>query len=82
VQLENTVLTEMSMSNAFEITSQNESSFNLFSKKGLLIYLLDTSGQIIKKMELKEGDQEVILPFNRGVYLLTDFQGTSLRVML
>ncbi len=82
VQLENTALTEMDLTNAFEITSQNESSFNLVSKKDLLIYLLDTSGQIIKKIELNEGDQEVSLPFNKGIYLLTDFQGTSLRVLL
>ena len=82
VQLENTALTEMGLTNSFEITSQNESSFNLFSKKDLLIYLLDTSGQIIKKIELNEGAQEVSLPFNRGIYLLTDFQGTSLRVLL
>lgn len=81
VQLGNSSVIENDFTNTFKILSQNETSITLDSNKEMLIYLLNSSGQILNQFEIAEGTQEVNFSCSNGVYLLTDFQGTSIRIL-
>jgi hypothetical protein len=81
VQLGNSSLTEIDFVKAFEIISQSETLITLDAKKDMMIYLLNASGQILNNIEVFKGTQEVTFPYSNGIYLLTDFQGTSLRIL-
>jgi hypothetical protein len=81
VLLDNSSIEELTESNAFQVVSQNGTSVTFFAEKNLTIGLVNLSGQLLKTVELSQGKQEVQFPFNSGVYLITDFEGRSTRIL-
>jgi len=81
VQLEVSDLEELQSSSNFQIIAQDGPLFTIIAEKGITVALVNLSGQILQTIELKQGTQVVNLPVQQGLYLITDFEGNSIKVV-